>query len=767
MACDGVVELRVGSASLLAVPAVHYQAAFALLVNQVCGEPGERPDAIAVELGPLNAAAASLWFRELGIGPAQRQRLPCMLGLLKPNRLLRPSRRERALELQRETGRDLRDLKPQLLREELGFSRLHALLFSPTDSIIEAVRCGVELGIPVHGVDLDDMADGQYLEQVLPDPAGARENPGAYLRTMIPLAAAAASDVEIDPRREYVMAARLKSLLARHQRILFTGGLAHWARIAAHLRDPLLPPAALVDMPDRSELAAIRRAVVHPSLAVHFMDVFPAIAGVFERRRRHPLLDVVKPSRCIDPMPILQARLRRAYRAQVAATASTTGEAMPGGWASRNAFEQMLAGQSLLSMRSVPNLAAINACARATLPLPLRQQLHQALTDYPWIDADDFPDCVRLRPTLAAEGAPGQVVLCEDGWGHGEAQHVSFQPAPTTAPIASYESDPEQQQLAEDAMGRGYRFCWRPWESLTTALCCSAIAHAQGRRHEACAERFAGQLLDGIDIRHTLRAHARGEDEIWVRADRLRKGGLSPTSPEGFPVVWILDEPASESSSWRMFFEPIEWLEAYARNGYEFRRRFARGNNRVINLFAYGHDPESSHDAVAGRFLCSGLIVFSPVFPASKQSCRWLEATNGQHNPIVPISRSMDSVVFDLARDQGLTPEAMRWQDLLVASALPHCGAGFTLVAPPTFELDGDVLAAASRRGKTIRRMPLSAFEDSHIRRIVRLDSMPGWMDKRDGRAYYFAEAENLAGEPTERYLDLVPSFWQRYGLDR
>lgn len=768
MAREGIIELQFGSASLLGVPAVHYQAAFALLINQVCGEPSERPDAIAVELGPLSAAAASLWLGELGIGPAQRRRLPCMLGLAKANRLLRPSVRERALELQRETGRDLRDLAPQLLREELGFSGLHVLMLSPTDSIIEALRCALELGIPAYGVDLDDTADVQYPQQMLPDPASASQDPGGYLRTMIPMAEAATVDEEVDPRREYVMAARLKTLLARHQRVLFTGGLAHWARIASHLSDARLPQASLADRPDPGQLASHRRALVHPSLAVHFMDVFPAIAGVFERRRRHPLLDEIKPVRTIEPLPILRARLRRAYRNQLAdAAVSASGKSSPRGWALCNAFEQMLAGQSLLNMRRVPHLSVIDACARTTLSGYLRKQLYEALTDYPWIDAGDFPDCVRLRPTLAAEGAPGQFVLCEEDWSHGETQHVSFHPAPPTAPTTSYESDSGPQQLAEDSMERGYRFCWRPWESLTTALCCSAIAHAQGRRREPCAERFAGQWLDGIDTKSTLRAHARGQEEIWVRADRLRKGGLSPTSAEGFPVVWILDEAAVVSSRWSMFFEPITWLERYARNGCEFRRRFASGNNQIINLFAYGHDPEWAHDAVEGRFVCAGLVTFSPMFAAARQSCCWVDATNGRYNPLVPMHSAIDCVVFDLARRQGLTPEAMRWQDLLVASALPHCGTGFTLVAPPAFQPDDNVLGVASRQGKAIRRVPLSAFADSQLRRIARLDSMPGWMDKRDGRAYYFAEAEGLVGEPTERYLDLVPPFWRRYGLDR
>jgi len=766
---DGVIELRIGSAVLLAVPAVHYQAAFAQRVNQVCGEPAEQPDAIAVELGPLIAAAASQWLSELGVGPAQRTRVPCMLGLAKQNRLLRPSVRERAIELQRETGYELGDLAPRLLHEELGFSRLHVLMLSPTDSIVEALRCALELGIPVYGVDLDDTADGHYQRQMLPDPAGANQDPGGYLRAMVPMAAAAGADPEVDPRREYVMAARLKTLLARHQRLLFTGGLAHWARISHHLADPQLPQVLLPhERPEQSQPGSIRRSIVHPSLAAHFMDAFPAIASVFERRRRHPRLDGIRPVRPIDPLPILHARLRRACRQQLAAAvASTSGKSIPAEQCSLNAFEQMLIGQTLLNMRRAPTLSVIDACARATLSPSLRGCLYAALTDFLWLDAADYPDCLRLRPPSGAEGAPGQIVLCEDGWGPGQPQQASFQPPPETPPRTSYDTEPWQQQLAEDVLGLGYRFCWRPWESLATALCCSAIAQTQGRQREACAERFAGQLLDGIAIKSTLRAYARGQDEIWVRGERPQKGRPSSTSPEGFPVVWILEGGATDSSRWSMFFEPIAWLEEYARDRQEFHRRFAGSDTRLINHIAYGNDPERLQDRAAGRFECLGLIVFSPVFAASRQSCRWLEATSGRHNPLVPMTRTVDTVVADLARSQGFTAEAMRWQDLLVAMSLPHAGSGMTLVAPPAFEPDATLLATASRRGKTIRRLPLSAFENSQIHRLGRLDSMPGWMDKRDGQAFYCAEAESLAGESTDRYLDLVPPYWRRYGLDR
>src|SRR3990172_9107778 len=135
MGTNSPIEMDVGSSTLIVVPAVHFQANFALEANRSCCDPARRPNAIVVELGPLITAAEHQWLGELGIGPDRRKSLPCMLGLTKRNRYLRSSVRERAMELQRETGNELEQLPSTLLQEELGCASASLLVLSPTDSI--------------------------------------------------------------------------------------------------------------------------------------------------------------------------------------------------------------------------------------------------------------------------------------------------------------------------------------------------------------------------------------------------------------------------------------------------------------------------------------------------------------------------------------------------------------------------------------------------------------------------------------------------------
>src|SRR3970040_1558828 len=172
MGTNGPIEFAVGTSTLVAVPAAPFQANFALEFNRACCDPARRRNAVAVELGPLMAAAAHRWLGELGIGPDRRKRLPCMLGLTKRNRYLRSSAREEAMELQRGAGDELEQIPSTVLKEELGYASTSVLVLSPTDSIVEAMRCGRELDVPLYGVGLEETASPIYPQRVLPDPTG-------------------------------------------------------------------------------------------------------------------------------------------------------------------------------------------------------------------------------------------------------------------------------------------------------------------------------------------------------------------------------------------------------------------------------------------------------------------------------------------------------------------------------------------------------------------------------------------------------------------
>ena len=773
MGTNGPIEFAVGTSTLVAVPAVHFQANFALEVNRACCDPARRPNAVAVELGPLMAAAAHRWLGELGIGPDRRKRLPCMLGLTKRNRYLRSSARERAMELQRETGDELERIPSTVLKEELGYASTSVLVLSPTDSIVEAMRCARELDVPLYGVDLEETASPIYPQRVLPDPTGAGRDLSGDLHRF---AASAPVDTEVDPRRELAMAARLKGLLQRHGRVLFTGGMAHWNRIEALLAaEGLRPSVKGLDMVAPMEPGGFRRAVIDPALAVAHMDIFPAVASAFERRRRHPLLDPHGHHRPIPREAMLQTLFRRAYRRHFRDATDREAHARKRSDLSGiAAFEQLLRGQTLLNQRSQPTLAMVDTCARATLSEDFCAVLRRTLSEFPWVDPKTLSDCGYLRPPLVGEGATGQLVFSENEQGSGDLQVPALLPGGSCGPSAFPVPDAWRATLAVKQRAFGYRFTWRPWEDLINGLCAMAIAGSICRRREAVSEPYGGQLLDGFDVKATLRAHSRGKEQIWVRDARMRPGAVPSELPEGFPVVWIFDEALSggQPREWSLYFEPVDWLANFSGDSAAFRRLLRTPGDGLIDLITYGRAAPGSEARRSktgiGDDVLSGLVVFSPIFPNYRQTVSWYRTTGASRNPVAWCWRigENESLVRDLAGRADPALRSLRWQDLLIGMAIPFAGQTLIVVAPPGLGISPVVAQVAARRGISIRLVASSSLPAELMQSVVHYHTVPGRLDD-EGRTEYIGGAEQIIGEPMDRNQHLVPVSWRTFGLER
>jgi len=766
MASQSPIELELGSATLLAVPAIHFQANFALQVNRACADPQRRPDAIAVEVGPVAAAAVRQWLGELGIGPTQRTRLPCMLGLVKRNRFLKPSMRRRALDLQRATKKELDSLPPGWLYDELGFAASSVLILSPTDSIVEAMRCACELGIPLYGVDLEDSADPAYPKLVFPDPAATGQ---VRLENLYELAAGAPHDAEVDPRREMAMAARLKGLLQRHQRVLFTGGMAHWKRVARLIKDDSLRPSLKHLDGSVGDAQIFSRTVIHPALAVGHMDAFPAVASAFERRRRHPGLDALGARRPIPRHALLRALLRKSYRRYFAGK-SKPGLAKQGDWSGRIAFEQLLCGQALLNMRALPSLSLLDRCARATLSDQLRTVLRHTFTEFPWVQNGTLARCHHLRPTRAGEGGSGQVVL------EGESLdpcHVTVFPGGSHGTLGSSVPQAWRNEMALAQELSGFHFTWRPWEHLLNAMCAVAISKSLWQRRIPNSEPYAGQLLDGIDLKATLRTHSRGQEEIWVRDARRRRDQAPPELPEGFPVVWIFREATAALSdhSWGRFFDLVEWLMNFTEDPATLRRLRAKPGSDVVDLVTYATSvPVGAGLDRAGikHNELAGLLAFSPVFESYRQAARWLQITQAARNPIGfrHCDGSEEQLLRNMAAQANPSFRELPWPQLLIALAIPYARASLTVVAPKGFAVAPSLQREAARRGTRIALLADSNLPAHHLRRLAHLHTVPGRID-RQGRTVYVREAERLLGEQVDRHRELLPPAWRQFGLER
>lgn len=150
----------------------------------------------------------------------------------------------------------------------------------PADSLAEAVRSGLEAGIPVHFIDPDVDEYPSYQDYV-PDTyaayrLGVRSYYDAYAENGFPNAARDLKDL----RRETGMAYRLQRLAAKYGRILFVCGLVHLEGVKAAFFRPQAEP---LERTKRKDAALFN---LDPEDLPEIMGEYPFLAALYEYRRR-------------------------------------------------------------------------------------------------------------------------------------------------------------------------------------------------------------------------------------------------------------------------------------------------------------------------------------------------------------------------------------------------------------------------------------------------------------------------------------------------
>jgi hypothetical protein len=152
------------------------------------------------------------------------------------------------------------------------------LTVAPADPLVEGIRWGLEQGVPVHMVDVDVDFSPSWHEPVPDSYAALRLGAEAYY------AKAQESGMwrsahPLDRLREQGMAFRLQQMAKEGKRVLFICGMAHAERIRKDLRGPLTQPM------DRGERGAVQVFNLHPESLQEVLWEPPLIHTVYEMRR--------------------------------------------------------------------------------------------------------------------------------------------------------------------------------------------------------------------------------------------------------------------------------------------------------------------------------------------------------------------------------------------------------------------------------------------------------------------------------------------------
>jgi hypothetical protein len=809
---DQPLRIEIEGRRLDVVPAVHFRAVFAEQVNQLCANQATRPKAIAVELGPETCAAAATFLRDLGVGPDRREKLPCMLGLTKLNRRLRTSVRERAVNLQRTRGQSLHELPPRLLLDELGYSALTVFFLSPTDSIVEAIRCALELGIPLYGVDLEETAGARRSEILIEDPEFAFRNPEAYVLRNAAYAEAQRDD-EIDSRRELAMAARLKHVLsATDGPVLFTGGLAHWMRLNRMLKDPSIRPAKATAA---SEITprGFEQVLVHPVLASYHMDVFPAFAQSYQTRRLNPSDpdSDASPDRHVDVAATFSKMLEAVYREHFQAD----GDGREDGHEhedlttrdqreqidrrledleARTDFEQLLRHLCLLNQCSVPDLFSALLAAEGTMSLSFRKLLAAKLMRFTWATPEQFPTLPLLAPAALERGDYLRAELMDpDAEGgfrrRGEWVYIHANPgragqrievvAPWEWPFSGSSDPPPPTPGLED-------LSWPPNNYLLGAMSLRAMQIAVDHRKEARVLPFEGGLGDGLDIKATLRSQAKGEDIIFIREQARRKtsGGDNEIWD---PVVWLLRPRQKLDRKWQIIGYSLERLRLHAKDvgklemaaerfGVRGRRGYMIEATGIGRRFHGGSIPEGMAvpdglrrcDTVS-CFDYDGILNFTPPFLDAQQQVALAEENHFRKRIFTPdadVSYDLPEYMLRLYQEHfNIKLDSSNWPVTLVRMGIPLAQEAVTVIAPDSFELPRSVYEDATRHQVKVRVIPHSYFPKDILRRLGQIYWVPPAAE--DGALEFDECYHRVLGEAPDTFRNLVPRRWLEYAVQR
>ncbi len=418
-------------------------------------------------------------------------------------------------------------------------------LVEPTEPLVEAMRLGLQHKRPVHCVDLD-LDDYPDRLEALPDAYSLlRIGHRAYFEAFQQSGLAARAE-EIDRRREAGMAARLTQISGNVDGpVLFVCGMAHAQRIADAIgqgdADPLdrsqrsnatvfnLHPescrevlgtwaylsAAYERARARALGAKVQRETGEPE-AVRVIDLFDRSPRKAEKTRHESEGGPREPGLPIDRQRVLLDLFRESGRRYE----KTTGEALRP--YHLRTYLKFLRNWSFQHGRLQPALYQIVVGARACVDDNFAYELFQEATTWPWQKAE-------------AE-VPTEHVSLEDL--RKTSERIRFRPRQVSRRLRALGSRRKLGDLGEWLQGfdQPFSHCSYPPEDLALERFSTYVQKkARGVLSEENkrVEPFATSLLDGIDMRETLRNWHEGK--LYVQELRKGLGGVGS-------VVVVFDE---------------------------------------------------------------------------------------------------------------------------------------------------------------------------------------------------------------------------------
>jgi hypothetical protein len=488
-----------------ALPVLHYRMEFAQLVRIAMHKV--RPDAVAIELPPTLEIP---FLRAL-------QRLP-QISVISYEMVAKKE-------------------------SEQGKSETVYLLVEPADPLVEAARYALELDLPLHFVDVDTDNYPRHHEQLPDSYSICRIGLEAYYREYRNASGEQHPNRE-DQRREQGMAFRLQQMGQKYQRILYVCGMAHLERVKGLYISPQAAPL------ERIKRDGVTVWNLHPDSCREILAEYPFLSAVYENRRGtlpdepeeqgtglrksfhaleliqggkqelpvETLLEnaIRRTARHLGPGGAFLDRQRIIYRLFCEASRhyrQETGESLHI-WQKRSFFK-FSRNYALQGGMLLPDLFQLLAAARGCIDDNFAYAFCRLATFYPWQSESSDLATISISPEEYRGGC----------------RHIRFRPRQKrTKGLSRMGLQKRKREKRPGEWLEGFddpTVCSYPQEDIAIenyGRFLKRKGSMQLSEELSRSEKFSTSLMDGIDMRETLRNIHEGA--IYVREQQRAKGGV-------------------------------------------------------------------------------------------------------------------------------------------------------------------------------------------------------------------------------------------------
>ncbi len=396
------------------------------------------------------------------------------------------------------------------------------LPLEPTDGQVEAIRLALSNDIPVHFVDRD--TEGYPLDfSPMPDPyAVTRIGYFSYCNAYLKINRRRNRSPE-DTLREKTIAHALLELGRNGERVLFVGGLFHISGILECFKTPQ------VQVIGRKTRKGVGLAHLHRESSREIMGEMPFLAGAYEQSRT----EKETPDRIGIHGDLIEAA-RKGYWKNSKEELSHN---------QIKIFHKFSRNYALISGALVPDFYQLIVAARGAADDNFAFEIWEKGSEYPWQTEEPGLPVLRLK---------GEDLFLDRRRIRFHRQMKTMRRRLVPVPVRKKRKDRDPEKWQKDF--KGLAICSYPPEDLVIE---GYGQHLKKKALQIKAEEniriepFTCSMLDGIDIRETIREWTTGK--LYVRAENPLKGKVGS-------VVVIFDPDMPDEAHEENFPWCVTWL---------------------------------------------------------------------------------------------------------------------------------------------------------------------------------------------------------------